>query len=73
MVDGLYNVERSFQQYFSYSKAASVPIHAFLEFFFLTITPHNILYKPLAALPQIHHRNNREMWERNESYHNGNH
>ena len=33
--------------------------------FFFTSTPHNILFKPLAAFPHNHHWNNGQLWERN--------
>ena len=39
----------------------------------LTSTPHNILFKPLAAFPQNHRQNNRQQWERNESCRNDYH
>ena len=35
--------------------------------------PHNILYKPLAAFPYNHGRNNGQQWERNESCRNDYH
>ena len=33
---------------------------------FLTSIPHNILFKPLAAFPRNHCRNNGQRWERNK-------
>ena len=41
--------------------------------FLFTITPHNILSKPLATFPHNHHWNNGQLWERNEFCHNDYH
>ena len=44
------------------------PVHlSVLSWFFLTITPNNILPKLLPTLPHNHRRNNGQQWKRNES------
>ena len=53
--------------YNSISVILQRPVHlSILSWVVLTITPHNVLSKALAAFPHNHCRNNGQQWERNE-------
>ena len=53
--------------YNSISVILQRPVHlSIFSWVVLTITPHNVLSKALAAFPHNHCRNNGQQWERNE-------